>query len=187
VSHVPLELCRGAGHNHHEIVGLLQSAAEWLRGGNDVHQWAQPWPSEQDRSQRILRDLAEGKTWLLRDHSIAVATITGDSQDSRFWPVERQHEPAVYVRRLVVRRDYAGRRLGAALMDWAGLRALRCYGAQWIRADVWRTNTDLHRYYESQGFEFCGLSSDPGYPSGARFQKSTRLLEEPHPSLFHEV
>jgi GNAT superfamily N-acetyltransferase len=184
---LPLELRRGAGHNHDEIVGLVRSAAEWLRGDNDVDQWAQPWPGQQDRSQRIRRDLDEGKTWLLRDNGVAVATITADPQDSRFWPVERQHEPAVYVRRLVVRRDYAGRRLGAALMDWAGLRALRCYAAQWIRADVWRTNKKLHSYYEAQGFVSCGLCNDPDYPSGALFQKPTAGLVGSQRPVFRQM
>ena len=67
----------------------------------------------------------------------------------------------MYVRRLVVRRDYAGRGLGAALLDWAGLTARRQAGAQWIRVDVWRSNKELHAYYERQGFTSCGDEQRP--------------------------
>jgi GNAT superfamily N-acetyltransferase len=114
-----------------------------------------------------------------------MATITADPEDYPIWPPEWQREPAVYVRRLVVRRDYAGRGLGAALLDWAGLTARREAGAQWIRVDVWRSNKELHAYYERRGFTSCGTSTDPDYPSGALFQKPTQHLEEPQPPLFH--
>ena len=57
--------------------------------------------------------------------------------------------------------------------------------AQWIRVDVWRSNKELHAYYERRGFTSCGESSDPDYPSGALFQKPTRYLEEPRPPLLH--
>ena len=107
--YLALELCRADENDHDVIVGLLEAAAQWLRRTKDTDQWVQPWRSVEDRSNRIYRDLSAGKTWLLRDHSIAVATITADPEDYPIWPAERRHEPAVYVRRLVVSRGYAGR------------------------------------------------------------------------------
>ena len=53
--------------------------------------------------------------------------------------------------------------------------------------DVWRTNKELHAYYERQGFAPCGSSSDPDYPSGALFQKPTHHLKELQPLPFHEA
>jgi GNAT superfamily N-acetyltransferase len=113
-----------------------------------------------------------------------VGTITADPEDDPVWPAEWQREPAVYVRRLVVDREYAGRRLGAALLDWAGLTARRHYGAGWIRVGLWRTNQALHAYYDRQGFTLCGMSTDPDCPCGALFQKPTRHLGEHQPRLF---
>jgi GNAT superfamily N-acetyltransferase len=184
VGYLPLELCRADENDHDAIVLLIEAAAEWLRRTKNTDQWIQPWRSQEDRSNRIRRDLTAGKTWLLRDSGIAVATITADPEDYPIWPAEWLRESAVYVRRLVVRRDYAGRQLGAALLDWAGRSALLRYRAQWIRVDVWRTNKELHAYYERQGFRSCGVSTDPDYPSGALFQKPTLHLEEPQPPLF---
>lgn len=184
VGYLPLKLCRADENDHDAIVGLIEAAAQWLRRTKDTDQWAQPWRSEEDRSNRIRRDLTAGKTWLLRHNGIAVATVTADPDDYPIWPAERLREVAVYVRRLVVGRDYARRRLGAALLDWAGWTARRDYGAEWIRVDVWRTNKELHAYYERQGFTHCGTSTDPEYPSGALFQKPTWHLGEPSPQLF---
>jgi GNAT superfamily N-acetyltransferase len=184
VGYLPLELHRADEDDHDAIIGLIDAAARWLRRTKDTDQWAQPWRSEEDRSNRIRRDLIAGRTWLLRDRGLAVATITADPEDYPIWPAERQREPAVYVRRLVVSRDHAGQRLGSALLDWAGLTAREDYGAQWIRADVWRTNQELHAYYKRQRFWSCGMSADPDYPSGALFQKSTAQLGKPEPPLF---
>jgi ribosomal protein S18 acetylase RimI-like enzyme len=85
----------------------------------------------------------------------------------------------------VVSRAFAGRGIGAALLDWAGLSARRSYGARWIRVDVWTTNTALHAYYRSQGFVFSGFSEalEPG-PSAALFQKKTDHIRTTGPALF---
>ena len=184
MGYLRLELGRADENDHGAIVRLIEDAARWLRVTKDTDQWARPWPSEADRSYRIRRDLATGKTWLLRDNGIAVATITADSQPSPVWTAERQREPAVYVHRLVVGRDHAGLRLGSALLDWAGLTARRGYGARWVRVDVWSTNQKLHAYYEREGFTWCGMSSDLDYPSGALFQKPTAHIEVSWVPLF---
>jgi GNAT superfamily N-acetyltransferase len=187
VGYLPLELYRADENDHDVVVGLIDAAAKWLRATRDTDQWTQPWGSEEDRSNRIRCDLTAGKTWLLRDSGLAAATITADPEDYPVWPAGWEREPAVYVRRLVVSRDHAGRRLGTALLDWAGLTAREDYGAEWIRVNVWRTNKELHDYYENQGFSFCGVCRDPAYPSGAVFQKPTEHLREPQPPLFHEA
>ena len=189
VAYETLKLCRADATDHDAIVRLIDAAAQWLRLTKDTDQWARPWRSEEDRSNRILRDLTAGKTWLLRDDGVAVGTITADPQDYPvpIWPAERHREPAVYARRLVVSRDYGGRGLGSALLDWAGLTARRGYGAQWIRVDVWSTNQKLHAYYERQGFTSCGMSSDLDYPSRALFQKPTAHIGASRVPLFHQA
>ena len=52
--------------------------------------------------------------------------------------------------------------------------------------DAWRTNKELHAYYERAGLQVLGQSSDPGYPSGALFQKPTEQLQALVPPLFRE-
>ena len=93
MGYLRLQLCRADENDHDAIVGLIEAAAQWLRRTKDTDQWTQPWRSEEDRSNRILRDLTAGKTWLLRDSRITVATITADPQDYPIWPAERQREP----------------------------------------------------------------------------------------------
>jgi ribosomal protein S18 acetylase RimI-like enzyme len=173
-----LPVLRRATERDHDIIArLIDAAAEWLRTKN-TDQWAQPWPSEEDRSHRIRRDLRAGRTWIAWDGAVPVATITADSQGNPIWPAETLGDQAVYVCRLVVSRSHSGQGLGAALLDWAGLGARQGHRARWVRAGVWTTNVALHAYYQRQGFEFYGVSEAmPEYPSAALFQKPTDRIK----------
>jgi GNAT superfamily N-acetyltransferase len=181
----PITLRRATVQDLAAAIRLIEEAAKWLRGiGTD--QWARPWPNRAGRDGRILASLRQGKTWIAWDHGLPAATITADPEDDPYWPEEFLRDRAVYVHRLVVGRPYKGVGLGAALLDWAGGRARRDYGARWIRVSAWTTNRGLHAYYRRQGFFSCGLHLDDRYPSGARFQKPTAHILSSGTTLFRE-
>lgn len=168
------------------IIGLIQEAAEWLRSqGTD--QWARPWPDRTGRDDTVRAALNQGKSWICRDKDTATATITADPDENPYWREVGFGEPAVYVHRLVVSRQYAGVGLGAALLDWAGRSARRDHGARWIRVSAWTTNLRLHTYYQEQGFSSCGFHKDHDYPSAARFQKSTTDIPSAESVLFRQI
>lgn len=182
----PLLLRQATEHEHSDILKLIDLVREWLRSiGTD--QWMAPWPNENGRSERILAGIQAGRTWIALDGIQLAATVTVSPNDPGIWPPESRGGPAAYVRRLVVNRSYAGQGLGAQLLDWAGSYASRLYGARLIRVDLWTTNTRLHDYYRRQGFEPCGLSPVPGYPSAALFQKPIAQAQLPDTPLFREA
>ena len=182
-----LVLRRAGTHDYGAISGLRTEARQWLRT-QSTDQWAEPWPSEAAREQRMLGAIRAGRTWVAWDDSRPVATLTASPNHHMIWPEENGRDPAVYVRRITVsrRREYAGHGLGGQLLDWAGLRANRDYGALWVRVDVWTTNTKLHDYYVNQGFEEVGRSPVPDYPSAVLFQKSVGEIKPPAAPLFRE-
>jgi GNAT superfamily N-acetyltransferase len=182
-----LTLRRADAGDYAATVGLVEAARRWLRTKN-TDQWAQPWPSEEDRSHRIRAALEAGKTWMAWNGRAVAATLTVDTENSGVWPQEMLADPAVYVSRLVVSRKYAGIGLGAALLDWAAVRGRRHYGAVWVRVDVWTTNKALHDYYQLRGFVPCGYCvTIPDYPAAALFQKPTAGIRSPPSSLFRDV
>lgn len=172
------------------IIGLIDDAREWLRD-KDTDQWAKPWPTEDTRKARIARGVNRGSTWVVEENGDVVATITcRDKGNPKLWTEDELDEPAVYVSRLIVCRTQAGRGLGAALIDWAGLKGKRQWGAKSIRVDVWTTNIALHEYFKRQSFE--GLRTlefrDPWeYPSAALFQKPVDEIEPLDDPLFGEA
>src|SRR5262245_27467638 len=181
-----LVLRRASEEDFEAIRSLLTEASRWLRRkGTD--QWATPWPNENGRNKNIRRAIGAGRTWILWHGERAAATLTASPNHHEIWPPETWPDQAVYVRRITVSRTYSGLGLGGQLIDWAGLRASREYGARWIRADVWTTNTGLHDYYRRQGFEYYGLSPVARYPSAALFQKPTDQIRPPEAPLFRDA
>jgi len=172
VTRLPLTLGQATPDERDAILELLSDSIRWLQGMG-IDQWGTPWPDEERRNERITRDLSEGKTWFVFDGTAVAGTITIDPNDNDIWPVEKRREKAVYVRRVIVRRHYAGLGLGARLLDWAADVAARAHEASWIRIDVWTTNRRLHAYYRRQGFRYRDLVDDPDYPSRALFERST--------------
>jgi GNAT superfamily N-acetyltransferase len=196
VGRYPFALRLAAPGDFDDVNGLVREAAEWLRTSKDTDQWEKPWPDRVGHRERILNDLIKGKTWIVWDGMTAAATITVDTEEpldlneQPVWPARRRHEPALYVRRVIVSRQYAGRELGAALLDWAADVAGREHGAALIRVDVWTTNTGLHAYYQGQDFVRC-LGRDPreltDYPSQALFEREVVGSRSDYSTLFRET
>jgi ribosomal protein S18 acetylase RimI-like enzyme len=98
-----------------------------------------------------------------------IATVSLDDRaDPEFWG--RQKDDAGYVHRLAVRRRFAGREVGAVLLDFAGDQ-VAARGKPWLRLDCHKENTKLHRYYEALGFEHLTTIDIPSRRSGALFQR----------------
>ena len=178
ITGLPFTLRRGSLEDLAVISQLGDEAKQWLRGKN-TDQWAKPWPDSGKQDERLLKDLANGRTWVAWDGTTAVATVTITSDDPRdpagkpVWPEHKLAESALYVHRVIVRRSYAGLGLGAGLLDWAADVAMREIGTPRIRIDVWTDNWDLHAYYRRQGFRLCEYR-DPravDYPSRALFER----------------
>ena len=110
------------------VSGLVREAAGWLRTSKNTDQWAEPWPDRIRQRERILNDLLKGKTWLVWDGEIAAATITVDTDEpldlneQPVWPEHERHRPALYVRRIVVARSYAGHGPGRRALGLGGRR-----------------------------------------------------------------
>lgn len=177
-------------HDMRDIIALINEAAGWL-GTKGTDQWATPWPTEKRRDRRIRRGLRRNKTWMVERDGIAIATVTLRRQgNKKLWTAAERRESAVYLSRLIVGRDHAGKAIGEALIDWAGLRAKRGWGAQWIRIDVWTTNVALHNYYEKRGFRPYGDQRPAkinNYPSAALFQKPVSEVDEEAAARFSEA
>lgn len=165
------------------IIGLIDSAAAWLGKHKNTNQWARPWPDEPTRNGRIIRGITHGDTWMVEQDGVLAATITyRDQANPDLWTDEElQQDRAVYVSRLIVDRAHAGKGLGADLIDWAGVRGMKQWEADWIRVDVWTTNIGLHNYYKSQNFEYmrtADVEHERDYPSAVLLQKPAAAVNQ---------
>jgi GNAT superfamily N-acetyltransferase len=136
-----------------ETVGrLLDDASTWV-GDLGFRQWPLPFPRDE-----IAAAIERGEVYVADVDGESVATVTLLESDP-FWG-ERPPD-ALYVHKLAVRRDHAGRGIGAALVEWAVQRAARG-GRSFLRLDCLNADPGIRRYYESLGFEDRGEFDDRG-------------------------
>lgn len=139
---------RPARHEDSDTVAeLLDEATRWV-GELGYDQWALPFPRDQ-----LAAAIDRGEVYLVEDEGDAVATVTLLWDDPMYWG--EQPSDAVYVHKLAVRRDRAGRGIGSAIVAWANAEAVDA-GRDFLRLDCLRDNPGIRDYYEQLGFEHRG-------------------------------
>ncbi|WP_181008910.1 N-acetyltransferase [Streptomyces sp. SM12] len=163
------------------ISDLWTAASEWLRdSGSD--QWQYP-PNQG----KISSDIEDGITFVAVSNFVdmaspVLATITLDSTgDPEFWDPSDRPETALYLRRMITAPVVRGHDVGAALLDWAGGRAVGL-GRGEVRLDAWKANKALHAYYRRQRFKQLPTVELAHRRSGARFARpaNVRTFRGPH-------
>lgn len=150
------------------VAEMWKRSADWLRNhGSD--QWQYPV-----KMYNIESAVTAGNCWLAQRSNSIIGTITVDTNaEPQLWPSEDHPDDALYIHRMVIEETERGEEIGSAMLDWTGERAINS-GRHWIRLDAWRSNTALHKYYETRGFELVRVVADPS-GSGACFQRPAAL------------
>jgi ribosomal protein S18 acetylase RimI-like enzyme len=128
------------------IQGIYDEIAHWLLS-RGIRQWL---PEDFSR-QRTLVSIERGQLFLARQGETPVGMVTLQWTDLLIWGDVAVD--AGYVHGLGVRRAFASKDIGGALLWWAGEMAL-AEGKDYLRLDCWSDNFALCRYYERAGFTF---------------------------------
>jgi GNAT superfamily N-acetyltransferase len=133
------------------VADLIDGATAWV-GELGHEQWPFPYPRED-----VAAAVERGEVYLAEVEGEAVGTVTILEDDPVYWG-ERPPD-AHYVHKLAVRRDHGGRGLGAAIVEWADVRAANA-GRVFLRLDCLRDDPGIRAYYERLGFEHRGDFDD---------------------------
>src|SRR5215469_12638997 len=165
----PIALRHATARDLKTILQLRDEAAHWIAAtGSD--QWQSAWPTPDQQAERIAGSIAARETWMLNiGDNIAGTFALDDHADPALWTPAERAEPAFYAHRLIITRAYAGKGLGAFVLDWCSNRAAES-GRKWVRVDVWTSNYRLQKYYLDQHFSHVRTIHSE-YPSGALFQR----------------
>ncbi|GAA3162326.1 hypothetical protein GCM10010466_61600 [Planomonospora alba] len=167
-------LRRAAAADLPGVLALLAETAAWLH-----RQGVRQWPAGGFPAERLVPLIERGDMYLLDGAAGPVATMALDGDaDPEFWTAQDEPGSALYVHKLAVARDHAGRGLGEALLDWAGLRVLAA-GRRWLRLDCAKGNPRLQEYYRRQRFTHLRTVDLPHRASGALFQRPGGLRGAP--------
>jgi ribosomal protein S18 acetylase RimI-like enzyme len=149
-------------------VQVITEVSTWL-AGKDIS-WLIDFPGP------FKKRIAQGEVYLayLDDWKTLTGTVSLSREpDPELW--SSYPGQARYVHRLAVRRKFAGRCIGTALVDLAGHMAAM-EGVPWLRLDCSKDNKALQSYYLNQGFQYLDTVDLPHRLSGALFQRPSRLL-----------
>lgn len=162
------------------MVSLRREAEQWL-AERGIEQWTAKWV--QTGTEKIERATRQQRAWVVEaaDGNVG-ATVTLGGPDEDLWHVE--DGPALYLYKLMVARRWAGRGLGALIIDWAVDLAAQ-HGYPCLRLDTWPSNPGLMDYYRDQGFDHVRTENIPGRDTGALFQR--KATSTPAPGLIYRA
>lgn len=160
-----MKITRAQLDDAHIFLKARQDAAAWL-AQRGIDQWSSAWPDEDGMRTDIEKSISAGTAWIARINNELAATFVLDTwANPDLWTPDEAAEPAMYIHRLIVNREYAGRGIGARILDWCSETAAK-HGARLLRLDAWTTNPALHEYYLNQGFTHVRTLALEHNPSG---------------------
>ncbi|MFR9723777.1 N-acetyltransferase family protein [Streptomyces sp. MS19] len=146
-----MQIRRGGPDDVPAMLGMLDSAVEWLVARGRTGQWGtEPWSTREGLPERVAGYVRDGETWIAELDGVPAGAMV-------LLPAPRAHvrpadEPEVYVQLLVAHRRFEGRGVGAALLRHAVGEARR-KGVDLLRVDCYAGGDGaLVAYYTGQGF-----------------------------------
>jgi GNAT superfamily N-acetyltransferase len=130
------------------VAELLDEATVWV-GELGFEQWPLPFPRDE-----LAEAIDRGEVYVVEgEDDEPVATLVLLQDDPQYWGDRPQD--AFYLHKFAVRRDRAGRGIGAAVVEWANAEAAEA-GREFLRLDCLCDNPRIRDYYEDLGFEHRG-------------------------------
>lgn len=138
-----IEVVRAGPADVERVAEILEDAtALALSRGFDL--WPVPFPRDE-----LLDLIQHHEVYLLIIDGAAASTFRLQWSDPEWWGEDDGR--AGYIHKLAVRRQLAGRGLGARMLGLAAERVL-ARGRDLLRLDTQAENPGLNRYYVRQGF-----------------------------------
>lgn len=133
------------------VLRIGDGAVAWLVEQGRTGQWGtKSWSDNPERAATITERLTSTEFSVAEIHGEIAGALAVAGKPHDYIPAI--DEPELYVHFLITKREYAGRGVGAALLDRAKERA-RELGAAVVRVDCYAgDDRKLVAYYESQGF-----------------------------------
>ncbi len=140
------------------VMDILDDAARWLHS-RGIKQW--PYPTPPSEWPRMARHIATGEVYLARlEDGSAVGTLRFKWSDPSLWGDDGGE--AGYIHDFAIYSSVHGRKIGAAMLEWAKGR-IRSEGKTLLRLDCVADNPALNQYYRSVGLRYRGEAREFNY------------------------
>lgn len=137
---------------------ILEEAAARLHA-RGIQQWASPPPPGLRRL--LEQEITTGNLYVVRLATTAhIIGLFRLRWEDAYWATVPGE--AGYVHSLALNNDACGYGIGQQLLSWIGDYLRSCH-RRYLRLDCVAFNLRLRRYYEEQGFSYCGQVVDGEY------------------------
>lgn len=140
-----------------DIMNILIGTAKWLQSKGST-QWSGLLYGED--SHDMVGSISRGEVYAFKENGVCVGTVIlkqGVSEwDQGLWGKnDVDSNTSVFVHRLAIHREYAGKGLGADIMHWIE-SGVQFAGKDRIRLDCINDNEILNSFYSQCGYEYKG-------------------------------
>ncbi|WP_139991844.1 MULTISPECIES: GNAT family N-acetyltransferase [Paenibacillus] len=155
-----------------EVLELLIQTAQWLKSKGST-QWGGLLHGVD--SHQTPEAIKRGEVYIFIQGSVLVGMVMlmqqASAWDRELWGDEG-HENSVYLHRLNINREAAGKDLGEAIVHWAD-SGIHFSGKDRIRLDCIANNEKLNRFYLNCGYTFIGSATN----ASGEFNKYEKLVK----------
>ncbi|OAB48407.1 GNAT family N-acetyltransferase [Paenibacillus antarcticus] len=140
-----------------DIMDILIETARWLQSRGSS-QWSGLLRGED--SHDMVGSISRGEVFAFKENGVCVGTVILKQMvsewDKDLWGEnEGELNTSVFVHRLAIHRDHAGKGLGADILRW--IESGVCYNDKdRIRLDCIGDNITLNRFYSQCGYKYMG-------------------------------
>lgn len=157
-----------------EVLELFDMVQAWLVARGLVGQWGDvPFSKSPAQRDRFAAWLGAGSLFVVRiEERIVGALVFSSSPPDYARAACADREGGGYLEAFAVHRGCAGQGVGAALLGWAAVEAMR-RGLGTLHLDCWAESGALRRYYRRAGFREVGTLT-VGAWQGTLLEKALR-------------
>ncbi|MFI6478739.1 GNAT family N-acetyltransferase [Nonomuraea sp. NPDC050663] len=146
-----MEIRKGNVGDVPAVLAMFDSAVAWMVARGRTGQWGdQPFTGNAKREEQVRSWAESGGMRIAVLDGLPAGTVTVGEVPPAY--VKASPEPELYVQALVIDRAFAGRKVGAGLLEWAE-REARARGKRVLRVDCYAGDDGaLVGFYEGCGF-----------------------------------
>ncbi len=148
---------QAAAGDTEEVMALLVRTAQWLQSKGST-QWSELLEGKDVHG--MAQSILDGDVFVFKNKENKMVGVVMLPQKASAWDLELWEddiEEAIYLHRLAIDRNTAGKNLGADILDWV-TNGISFNGKSVIRLDCIASNESLNRFYSGAGFTFRGTS-----------------------------
>eukprot|EP01117_Protostelium_nocturnum_P018805 TRINITY_DN7945_c0_g1_i1.p1 TRINITY_DN7945_c0_g1~~TRINITY_DN7945_c0_g1_i1.p1 ORF type:complete len:179 (-),score=55.86 TRINITY_DN7945_c0_g1_i1:28-564(-) len=151
-----VEAFQASEKDEEEVMGLLIKTARWLKSRGSV-QWNDLLEGKDKHG--TAQSIKNGDVYIFKNrlNGMAVGVVVL-FQNPTPWDINLwgQHEDtSIYLHRLTVDREFAGKNLGREILRWVH-DGILFEGKSLVRLDCYADNINLNKLYSEEGFTLRG-------------------------------